>query len=619
MKKSFNYLTLAVLLLLTCFSAFAQDEIEFKEYSYSEFFQLIEDEKDSLFILKNARIEFDSLTDMAHAYITKAKGQDGDSINYKFWREENIHIEKAIELENVFFGSFGSYGLHHLIFEKKVSFLNTEFNILFCEFKEKPRFLYNEDFEKVQLSINGRNYTGLIRILSSNFHNSFALTDLSSNESPTNLSVIIGFNKIHLKPTRVIGNTNYLSFMWLSKNTYSRFFNNTFLNSGEVKISPNKGTDFYLEKNNFGDASVEITVNAGNVIPNLVIEENNFNKPVGLKIGEITTTNKIGWNQFQKGFYDSFTYLNYYTPRFFSTHDGQALNDLILSDSIQTQYLENVRVSESNIYKREVQLLGRLNALYKSQHDPEFANSSYIALKDLETKRLAYLYKTNPSFTPFFKWKVNQFLKVFSDYGTEPAKAITFSTYVILVFALVYLFFPNHWDSHGKNRIMDRYRFFAKYMKKDSGIHEVYLDEKREEMMAAEDFRAYMLKSKQEIPGFFMATALPLYRWSVAGTKSFSWLLSKVDVLKGTWSSTEDSKKAGKSVLIIGAFVIALLYDLFIKMLNALMLSINTFTTLGFGEIPIKGLPRYLAIIQGFIGWFMLTIFSVSLISQLLN
>ena len=61
------------------------------------------------------------------------------------------------------------------------------------------------------------------------------------------------------------------------------------------------------------------------------------------------------------------------------------------------------------------------------------------------------------------------------------------------------------------------------------------------------------------------------------------------------------------------------IYDLIIKMLNALMLSMNTFTTLGFGEIPIKGLPRYLAIIQGFIGWFMLTIFSVSLISQLLN
>ena len=89
--------------------------------------------------------------------------------------------------------------------------------------------------------------------------------------------------------------------------------------------------------------------------------------------------------------------------------------------------------------------------------------------------------------------------------------------------------------------------------------------------------------------------------------------------MKGSWQELPKSKRIWKSVLLVGAFLIAILYDIFIKMLNALMLSINTFTTLGFGEIPIKGLPRYLAIIQGFIGWFMLTIFSVSLISQLLN
>ena len=89
--------------------------------------------------------------------------------------------------------------------------------------------------------------------------------------------------------------------------------------------------------------------------------------------------------------------------------------------------------------------------------------------------------------------------------------------------------------------------------------------------------------------------------------------------MKGTWQDLSKSKRIWKSVLLITFFLIAIVYDIFIKMLNALMLSINTFTTLGFGEIPIKGLPRYLAIIQGFIGWFMLTIFSVSLISQLLN
>ena len=89
--------------------------------------------------------------------------------------------------------------------------------------------------------------------------------------------------------------------------------------------------------------------------------------------------------------------------------------------------------------------------------------------------------------------------------------------------------------------------------------------------------------------------------------------------MKGTWSDLPVSQRWWKGILLIGAFSIAIFYDLIIKMLNALMLSINTFTTLGFGEIPIKGLPRYLAIIEGFIGWFMLTIFSVSLISQLLN
>ena len=70
---------------------------------------------------------------------------------------------------------------------------------------------------------------------------------------------------------------------------------------------------------------------------------------------------------------------------------------------------------------------------------------------------------------------------------------------------------------------------------------------------------------------------------------------------------------------LIGTFGFVLIFDVIVKMLNTRMLSINTFTTLGFGEIPIKGLPRYLAIIQGFIGWFMLTIFSVSLITLLLK
>ena len=128
-----------------------------------------------------------------------------------------------------------------------------------------------------------------------------------------------------------------------------------------------------------------------------------------------------------------------------------------------------------------------------------------------------------------------------------------------------------------------------------------------------------MQSAGKNMPKFFLATSLPLYKWAISGTKFSAGILKRVDIMKGTWNDLPTKKRWWKSFLLIGAFTIAICYDILIKMLNALMLSINTFTTLGFGEIPIKGLPRYLAIIQGFIGWFMLTIFSVSLISQLLN
>lgn len=256
---------------------------------------------------------------------------------------------------------------------------------------------------------------------------------------------------------------------------------------------------------------------------------------------------------------------------------------------------------------------------YQNIGEQDSYNASYVEMKNIETRRLEYLYAKKPTFKGFFTWKINQFLKVFSAYGTEPARAVIFSLYVILFFAFIYLLFPNSWDSHGRKRIMNRYAFFFTYMNKKAGMHEVYLDNQKEDLLEFDEFKTLIEKQGKTVPKFFTATALPLYKWAISGTKFSSTILKRFDIMKGTWSELPKSKRIWKSILLIGAFLIAICYDILIKMLNALMLSINTFTTLGFGEIPIKGLPRYLAIIQGFIGWFMLTIFSVSLISQLLN
>jgi hypothetical protein len=61
-----------------------------------------------------------------------------------------------------------------------------------------------------------------------------------------------------------------------------------------------------------------------------------------------------------------------------------------------------------------------------------------------------------------------------------------------------------------------------------------------------------------------------------------------------------------------------MLFGFFLSFLNALTLSLNSFVTLGFGNIPTKGIARYVCIIQGFIGWFLLSIFTVSLFNQVL-
>ena len=53
--------------------------------------------------------------------------------------------------------------------------------------------------------------------------------------------------------------------------------------------------------------------------------------------------------------------------------------------------------------------------------------------------------------------------------------------------------------------------------------------------------------------------------------------------------------------------------------LHEFTLSLNAFVTLGFGAIPTTGTARYLTIIQGFLGWFLLSLFTVALINQALT
>ena len=55
-----------------------------------------------------------------------------------------------------------------------------------------------------------------------------------------------------------------------------------------------------------------------------------------------------------------------------------------------------------------------------------------------------------------------------------------------------------------------------------------------------------------------------------------------------------------------------------LSFMNATMLSMNAFVTLGFGNIPTSGFARYLCVIEGVMGWFLLSLFTVALLNQVL-
>lgn len=603
---------LLLFLIFYTHGVFAQEDIEFKEYSFTEFFQMIEDETDSIFEMKNALILLDTITD--RDFISEK------NIGAESWRPirtDTIHIRKALTLENVFidglaFGNRAYLGtMSHMVFHEPVTLKNVVGDFNNSRFQKPTEIEFDDHMEDLDMAFYRRIYWLALDLSQNTFEEGLRI--LSSSTSKKQITTQLFVDSCVIKSRKEdIGDfiiTSYLANL--------SFKGNKFEGEGKLSVYTVNNEDVTFQGNDFSRKTINLNLDNGQN-DQLDFIENTFKSVVQLSLSESIQNIRIDWDQFSNGVlnYSSFSDFIYAT---YGEVSGSEFWELAANPELLTKYSNTERITNNTYYKSEISLLGTLNAIYKRQHDTQSANAVYIMLKDLETQRLEHIYHVAPTFDTFFEWKVNQFLKVFSAYGTRPAKAITFSVYVVLVFALIYLFFPNHWDSHGKDRILHRYHFFFKYLNKDAGMHEVYLEGKEDELAHYEGFKNFFIDNGKTVPKFFLATALPLYRWSIASTRSTSWLLEKVDIFKGKWADLPPAQRAAKTVLLTLIFLLALAYDIFIKMLNALMLSINTFTTLGFGEIPIKGLPRYLAIVQGFIGWFMLTIFSVSLISQLLN
>ena len=86
-----------------------------------------------------------------------------------------------------------------------------------------------------------------------------------------------------------------------------------------------------------------------------------------------------------------------------------------------------------------------------------------INLKNIQTNKSEFKYYEDPNINAWFNWKGAQFLKWYSDYGTNPFKALMYCFWTMLYFAIFYFFFYSDWDKIDRGFLIKRFNSVMDY------------------------------------------------------------------------------------------------------------------------------------------------------------
>lgn len=402
--------------------------------------------------------------------------------------------------------------------------------------------LFNLDSLPISLSLRNCSTRAMFLVFTGNIKGSFTIENLMFSRHPRLASGILLGCTIGAK-TELYYSANEKPIFLFMTNRQSNSVNLTLPNNSILKMN-NCRIDSGMFKLNYHDA--ELT----NRIMDIVSISNcNFNVPINIY-------QDVDYLEFSLDTFSNLSLINTSINKKLSVYQSQ-FDNVFMKDgnfnedgvnvNFHWDYLKGEKLGigedQDSIYKDKYRFSELLKLYeeffnkYRNRGDLESANGCYAEMKLIETRRWEHLYQENKNFESFFRWQLNAFLSYFTDYGTNPAKAVIKSGWVILFFSIFYLFFPSDWDVSNRSQLLAKIKDIA-------------------------------------------------------------------------------SKNREKSFLATVGFVA---YSGLIHLLNALTLSLNAFTTLGFGDIPTHGAARYVTIVEGFIGWFLLTIFSVSLINQVLG
>lgn len=582
-----------LLFIILLFSAvvtsnlFSQNNYK-RRISISEWIEEMEKCKDPVFRIANTEIYFDSNKDTLYSW------KQARVLNLGLPPEKIIDIHPIVIMHNCQLPNPTSI-ISNVNFQNNLIFSYCEGakQLIFynCTFNQGLEF-HHSDFKSMQFeqcSILQRVIVLELQINFLSFSNCSLYTDYKVPKS----EFYLGFEK---------ENHKYQYLFWIAQS--QKKVDNFILS--ECKFLPTKVKPILkfeggkydvisIDKTDFSNSILDFS--NCSVKENLTVQNCKFRQPLGMhKFNFPKDNSSFHWSQLDSvglGLYE-------YYEQPYTCKTDTLISDVNLFNELNSSYR-------------------RLFMMYKTLGDIESANACYIQMKDMETQRYHHLYMNDPEINKWFNWRFNQFLDYFSEYGTNPVRSLIISMWAILIFSAVYFFFYSNWDNINRSFLIKQHRKVIKYFRSEQKLEDFYTEHYIEDLKDFAEYKKEMKESKGELPLFILFLGKPLYLLSVIRYRLLTFIYRRTEILHGCWVDLKPGRKVFVAIVVVISIAIYISVLGFIRALNSTILSINAFSTLGFGAIPVKGMSRYITIIEGFIGWFLLSIFSVSLISQMLQ
>jgi len=283
------------------------------------------------------------------------------------------------------------------------------------------------------------------------------------------------------------------------------------------------------------------------------------------------------------------------------------------------------QIKDEVLFNNLISCYANFYMVFKTQGNRMFANSCYVEWKNIETDFLRNTYSQKEG-NAYFNYLMNVFLREFCDYGTNPLKSIYISVWVLIAFGLVYFISPfrvnyNHDGNQKPASLYSKLSMYARYFSEETSLKAIYLENNPQTSPKndAWEYAKLVVEKGEDMPRFFRWIAFPLAWWRKFKQQASIQFYGFIDRFPQQWREFSKTQKIKAFLIFGGLMFLDFVYFTLIRAVDSLTLSLNVFSTLGFGEVPVKGVIRYFTVIEGFVGWFLLSIFSVSLISQIIQ